>query len=154
MNKELEELYTNQHDQMCKKISRMVNGIVNAEDVVQNTFVKAMTYWESRDSSKELVPWINKILYNEALTFNRQERDHGASRVWEEMVEVMETLEENLTKKLNKLLKSSNKRQILSMYFKFGYTPQEISSFTGETIHKVKDVVRDFKRAAKEIRHE
>ena len=148
---ELVEIYEKNYDKMCKTISRRVGGIVNAEDVVQNTFVKALTYQRKEMGAKELEKWLNTILYNESFTFNRIENDHGVSRAWEEFDIAKTKLQETLSKKTWDFFNSGPNSEILNMYFKLGYTAKEISLLLLEDFYKVKNVVKKFKRGIKDV---
>lgn len=51
------------------QIRRMVGSHDDADDVLQNTFVKAWLHIESFRGESRLSTWLHKIAYNETLTF-------------------------------------------------------------------------------------
>ena len=60
--------------QLYWQIRRMVNNHDDADDLVQNTFIKA---WQSLDGFRgeaKLSTWLHKIAINESLTFLERER--------------------------------------------------------------------------------
>lgn len=60
--------------QLYRQIRRMVNNHDDADDLVQNTFIKA---WQSLDGFRgdaKLSTWLHKIAINESLTFLEKQR--------------------------------------------------------------------------------
>ena len=58
------------------QIRRMVIEHDDADDVLQNTFIKAWTNIESFKGNSKIYTWINKIAYNESLTFLAHKREN------------------------------------------------------------------------------
>lgn len=70
-----ESLFRSHADAVFNVAFRVVWSAADAEDVVQSTFVKAITRGSQlRDSSRER-PWMLQIAYREALTVIRRRRD-------------------------------------------------------------------------------
>ena len=57
--------------QLVLLAAHMVRDRAQAEDLVQNTFLRAMTSAESYDASKPLLPWLVGILQNETRKAHR-----------------------------------------------------------------------------------
>lgn len=58
------------------QIRRMVTYHDDADDVLQNTFVKAWSNIGSFRGDSKLSTWLHRIAYNETLTFLSQQHDH------------------------------------------------------------------------------
>lgn len=58
------------------QIRRMVTYHEDADDVLQNTFVKAWSNIQSFRGESKLSTWLHRIAYNETLTFLSQQHEH------------------------------------------------------------------------------
>jgi RNA polymerase sigma factor (sigma-70 family) len=72
--------YSEEYDNLVKKMSSRAGGKVNAEDVVQEAFTRAWQYSDSYDSAEPYDSWFNTILMNCLRDFLREERNQGRVR--------------------------------------------------------------------------
>lgn len=59
---------------LYRQIRRMVQNHADADDLLQNTFIKAWTYLKNFRGEAKLSTWLYKIAINESITFLARER--------------------------------------------------------------------------------
>ena len=57
-------------------VRRMVNSHEDADDVVQNSFIKAWTKMDEFRGDSKVSTWLHRIAVNEALDFLRKQKNH------------------------------------------------------------------------------
>lgn len=70
-----EEIVNHYSQPLYWQIRRLVVEHEDADDVLQNTFIKAWTYITSFRGESKLSTWLYKIAYNESLTFLNHKRE-------------------------------------------------------------------------------
>lgn len=79
-----QEIINRYHRKLFSYIYRLVRSKEEAEDILQNVFVKAFKNLVSFDTTKKFSPWIYRIAHNEAVNFlKRRSKKHFIS--WEDM---------------------------------------------------------------------
>lgn len=79
-----QEIIDRYHRKLFSYIYRLVRNKEEAEDILQNVFVKAFKNLVSFDTTKKFSPWIYRIAHNEAVNFlKRRSKKHFIS--WEDM---------------------------------------------------------------------
>jgi RNA polymerase sigma-70 factor (ECF subfamily) len=150
-------------------IVRMVRDPVTAEDLAQETFVKAFRNLRRYDPRRRLASWLFKIAHNTTLDHLRRKRldtvpleagDETGGEAWEvleapateaperraESAELLAALEQGIAR-----LKP-NYREILLLRFREGLAYQEIAEVTGLPMGTVKiQLHRARKRLAREL---
>lgn len=89
----LVDYYESRRDTLIKNLSRRAGGLVNAEDVVQEAFTRALEYIDSYNPEGSLEAWFNSILMNSLRAFHNEERNQGRVRNSPQL-ELFEDLEE------------------------------------------------------------
>lgn len=118
----------------------------DAEDIVQNAFVKAYKGIDRFDLKQKFYPWFFTIVKNEINEFFRKNKTH--SKLDEEMAE--DVKEEGFGfEYLIKDLKPEYK-QVLQLYFEEGYSYQEIAEKIEKPINTVKTLIRRAKDAVRQ----
>lgn len=126
-----------------------------AEDVVQEAFTRALTFYDSYDSTKgELTPWFNTILYNSLRDVQKEMRGQPSENIKDFCVEDMfaeydlvNSPEKRLiiSKHIN-LIKNEKHKRILELFFLLGYTSTEISQIENKvSVSNVTTVVSRFR---------
>ncbi len=75
------------------QIRRMVNSHDDANDLLQNTFLKAWTSLENFRGDARLSTWLYKIAVNESLTFLERERKRLNISIDDEEAHILHTIE-------------------------------------------------------------
>lgn len=137
MNKEgIEQLYREVYLKKLKQMTRILRGdVITAEDVVQETFYRALKYCHVYDEDKSTPEvWLNSIMYNVLWDFKKEENPESSSNknlTKEDNVEYNK-IQENpefralIVNKIS-LVKNEKHKKILRLFFLFGYSSKEIS---------------------------
>ena len=133
----------------------MAGGKHNAEDVVQDAFCNALTYWDSYDEDSPFANWFGRILQNCLKKSNRDVRNLGmALDVREEdlvtwspdpfMLAVIDEIRADVEKL------PEDKREVINLSFFNGYSPKDISEVVEMNISSIWKVISLFRREVRE----
>lgn len=151
MNEVLGRFYVDNRDNLLRRLSYGAGTQWNAEDVLQEAFVRALTYWDTFDpDNKELGAWFSTILKNSLRDFKRDEWLFGMGEEFDEEQydpQEMPIGEVELVKKIYEMVdgKTDNHQEILLLYFDKHYSPKDIANVTTEKVKTIKQVVWRFK---------
>lgn len=131
---------------------RMVGNTADAEDVVQDAFVKAFTKLESFQYKSTFGAWLKRIVINQSVNFLKAKKLPVCTNddiTDENTFDVEASVEIDIIKikKAIKLL-SDGYRRILSLYLLEGYDHSEISQIAGISVSTSKS---QFHRAKKKL---
>ncbi len=73
-HKSVEEIFKEYKDKVYRLAISIVRNEKDAEDIMQNTFIKVMDNLKSFRNESHISTWIYKIAYNEALMYLRKRR--------------------------------------------------------------------------------
>lgn len=154
MINQIEKYYTDNRDQIVKKISPWVGGKYNAEDVVQQGFANAIEYQNTYDPKYgNFEKWIRRIINNAARRFKSSERRGGMS------VEIREDhivddrdryMDAELVERVEQEIEDHPHKQVLSMYFLKQLDRRVIVSITDINENTVKKIIQRFKEKIKD----
>jgi len=156
MNKQLERFYKTNYLTLIKRVSHRAGGPYNAEDVVQEAFVRALKYWGAFEpDKKELGAWFHTILNNALKDFKRQELMYGMCLEFDEELytgKEMAHVDQDVLAKVAKLIeeKRDGTSDILSLYYLRGYKPREIAEILDINNKAIRMAVWRFKDEMKE----
>lgn len=152
MKELIQQLYVDEYETMCHRIKNRVGGLINAEDVVQEAYTRALQYSNSyNEKLSTLGGWFNTILNNSAKDFKREERLSGMTtdeELTEPADETAYTAE--MVEKVLKDMDESPYREILRLYFILGYKPADIAKVTDQRPQSISNAVQRFKNEMKE----
>lgn len=122
---------------------RIVGNHFDAEDVVQDAFVKAFKKINSLKESKAFASWLKQIVVNESISLIRkQKRMHLISDFVEQVpdVEVEEVAVEWPMKRVMKAIQElpHGARIVFTLRAIEGYRFNEIAELTGQTVNNCK----------------
>lgn len=155
-NTVLEEFYKERRDDLVRRLSYGAGTQWNAEDVLQEAFVRALTYWDTFDPEhKELGAWFSTILKNSLRDFKRDEWLFGMGEEFDEDQydpQEMTLKEDELIRKIYELVegKLDHQQEVLLLYFEKHYSFSDIHKITGLKLTAIKSVVARFKAEVKE----
>lgn len=138
MYKLIEQFYKENYSTLVKRLNRRAGGVENAEDVLQEAFVRALKYKDSFNPERqEIGAWFNAIMNNTLVVHQRQEMQGGATIPYDEQEheEVYECTSESklLIAELISHIEDKSERQrgILHLYFIRDYKVKEIQEVMG-----------------------
>lgn len=150
-NATIGDYYSANRNKLIKKVSGRAGTPENAEDIVQNAFVKSLQYWDSYNPQvKGLDEWFGCILNNCLKDFMRDERNYGMAMEFDEeelagieMASISDNLKEKITKEIG--LASVKNQQVLTLYYCQGHTVSEIVQITDLKPKHVKLIAERFR---------
>ena len=131
------ELYEHFAPAMLGVCFRYTKSITDAEDVLQDGFVKVFKHLHSYKHEGELGGWIRKIMVNTALNFLKTNKKYQYDLSFSEMplhpVSVNDPLIELQTKELSELIRQlpTGFQTIFNLHAIEGYSHVEIASMLG-----------------------
>lgn len=155
-NQILEEFYKRSYNDLCKRVANRAGGAYNAEDVVQEAFLRALKYWGSYNPERRSVgAWFNTILQNALKDFSKEERMIGMTVEFDEELcdgLVMSQTATHMLRKVRELIESKDglTREILELYFLHSYKPRDIVKVLDVKVKTVDTYVFRFKQEVKE----
>lgn len=73
----IEKHYREHRDNIVSRLGSYIGSKPNAEDIVQEAYTKALTYWNSYDTKNGVDNWIHTIINNCMKDFIRDEIQQG-----------------------------------------------------------------------------
>jgi RNA polymerase sigma factor (sigma-70 family) len=156
LNKVLEAFYIAERENLLRRLNYGAGTPENAEDVLQEAFVRALTYWDTFDpANKELGAWFSTILKNSLRDFKRDEWLFGMGEEFDEELydpQEMEIPEAELIRQIYEMVdeKIESQKEILLLYFEKHYKLKDIQNITGSTYFNVNRIIDRFKVEVKE----
>lgn len=156
---EIETYYRANYDLLVKRLSRIVGGVMAAEDVVQNAFENACKYYAARGEVYNFERWFSIILANCLKRHHADVRNQGVTKSIEESEDEIEPIIADdvrpiLKEEIKRLAqgKTGTRKEVLRLTFEFGYKPSEIVTIVEDvTIHRVKHYLKEFRKEVLEI---
>jgi RNA polymerase sigma factor (sigma-70 family) len=152
----IEELFRSNYSLYAKKYAMKTGSVMDAEDIVQEAFTRALSYWSSFDPDKnELSTWFSTILHNVWRDYQRDKRDNGVVKSLEDETEEVGysiVLEQDKTL-IFKLLdtKQGVRKEVLRLHYILGYTPREIVQVTDLASKTVRNYLTQFRKEVEEM---
>lgn len=145
--KAFEDVISLYSDQLYWQIRRMVNNHDDANDLLQNTFIKAWNAIGNFRGDAKLSTWLHKIAINESLSFIEQEKKRLNISLDDEESYVINTIEadtnidgDELALQLRKAVASLPEKQRLVFNMKYydDMKYEEISEILGTSVGALK----------------
>lgn len=151
----IEKYYNDNYQRLVKKVSYRVGGIPNAEDVVQESFCRALMYHRAYDPKRQqLGGWFNTIINNATRDFKKIERNKGAVHHDEELSEPLDSTmfkSEMVAKILDELdQRHPDQAEALKLYVVLGFTMKEVAEVTNYSPMFVKKLAHSFRQDMRE----
>ena len=145
----IEDHYRKNFDRLVKVLGFRAGGRHNAEDIVQEAYTRALTYWNAFDMKEEFGSWFKSIQTNAMKDFYQEEIKRGiVSDTMEGLgtqpVALKQLEADELVKKINDT--KPNVKKILTLHFIQGYRPKEISEMVPEKHRGVEEAIRRFRK--------
>jgi len=138
--KELIKIY---QEPLYHHIRRMVGNHQDADDVLQNTFIKSWRFIDDFRAESKLYTWLYRIASNEALSFLRARKNmpSGDNEATEQMPTSTDGPDaETISKKLDAALKTlpEKQRQVFDLKYFSELKYEEISEITQTSVGALK----------------
>jgi RNA polymerase sigma factor (sigma-70 family) len=149
MNEQLIDMFDKDYLHLCKKVSNRVGGIINAEDVVQESFARALKYKTSFNPAfSTLGAWFNTILNNASKDFKREERMQGMAVPYETISDELDEImfRDQMVHKVISDMEVSPYSEILRLYFILGFTRREVAQVIDQKPQSIANAVQRFKQ--------
>ena len=150
-NNTLEDFFSANYRKLVARTKGRAGTKENAEDIVQESFVRARKYWGSFDPrQKELGAWFNTILNNATKAYMKVENNFGMSMEFDEDSagpEQVKPTDVRLIKRIKADISTKNKsnQEILTLYFLRDYDPSAIVEVLDLSINTVNQCISRFK---------
>ena len=151
----LEQYYRDNREALIKKIKNRAITPENAEDIIQEAFLRAWKYWPSFDPNiGHIEPWFGIILNNSLKDYMKSVRLLGmAYELDEDKLEPHEVNWDELTKDrdIDALLSTKNglRREVLTLALKYNYTTKEIGQLINANKRTISQYIWEFKQELK-----
>lgn len=149
----ISKAYTEHYDVLYKAAYARLKDHDNAEDAVQEAFLKAIEYFHTYDPEKAGVgAWVNRILQNVCNKITQVERNRGVSMEFDEELAEGVYMTHEGDQLLDKAIahineeKNPNTRAILNLYFVDRAKPREIEDIVNLTHSHIVNTVYLFKQ--------
>lgn len=127
LRRTLEGLFERSRRQLCTVASRYV-GQDDAEDVVQNAFVRALRFERSFRGEAAPLSWLHRIVVNDSINYCRKRYRHNALHIGQAHLKGTQfSLEDRLAVRWALFGLPRDQYQVLVMYEVSGRTHKEIS---------------------------
>jgi|SRR5690554_52541 len=137
------ELVKTYQEPLYRHIRRMVGNHQDADDVLQNTFIKSWRFIDDFRADSKLYTWLYRIASNEALSFLRAKKVRPSGNVDAENHTAPTTDgpdSETISRKLESALKTlpDKQRQVFDLKYFSELKYEEISEITGTSVGGLK----------------
>lgn len=149
----LEELYRKNRKKYIALADRVVKNKADAEDAVQEAFIKAIKYFDSFDENKgKLTSWFSFILWHCAIDILRKKE-----KAEEDNIDFYKNICDTIDypsrihnrvdiELINEAQPSIVHQKIVYLYYLRQYTTNDISSITGETENNIRQICTRFRQ--------
>jgi RNA polymerase sigma factor (sigma-70 family) len=145
---ELTELYTDKRQSFINQVTRRVGSKADAEDVVQEAMVKALTYLETWSGEKPLEHWFRVILFNATKAFKTVEWKEGMTdnehTDTAEELHIREELVDRVVKDIEKVKEPD--QTALKGVLMHQWTPMEVAEYSPMTANHIRVVLHKFRK--------
>lgn len=156
-NIELVRLYETSSDMYIKRMYYRTKNILDAEDIVQDAFERALRYYDSYSSRGDgnLTAWFETVLTNAQNDHMRNQRRLGMTTEYDEELDTpveMDEWGEDMIKRVKALLVTKNPevRSVLQLYFFSEYKPREIGNVVELSPANIRKIIERFKKELRE----
>lgn len=149
---DIEKLFRGVYDKHLRSLTRILKNKASAEDVLQDSFVKALRYYPTFDNTRwEIKKWFNFIVFSCMRDMMRKEkREKDKAINFHDLTKDMEDVDNLLA--FSKLLTnlSSLDSDIVRMCFYTGYKGVDVAKIKNVSESYVKKVCSSFRKLLKD----
>jgi len=145
----IEDHYRTNFDHLVMRFRGPSGSKHNGEDIVQEAYTRAMTYWDSFNIEKDFKKWFSRILVNCLKDKVKEERQHGFFETDAQVAEGQpRAFNRLIIRDVKKIIKMQpdNVAYILNLYFFAQYKTIEIADLVPESHANIRHTIHDFRR--------
>lgn len=153
MINQIEEHYVANHERLVKRLFRRAGTIQSAEDIVQETYYRALKYHKSFNGG-EMDRWISTILNNCLREYKNQEKGYSPVEydAEEESYECPSYVRHVMADVYDLIhTKSAIQIEVLMLYFKQEYNAKSISEITLYSYARCHQIIQRFRDELREL---
>lgn len=151
---EIEAHYIANRQALVKRFTFRSGSVENAEDIVQESYVRAMRYYRSYDGSN-FDRWLSRILNNSMRDLKRQERGYVPYEYDEDTDEgvACSSYPEHVMREINELIdtKSVVQMEVLKLHLQQEYRATDIAKITDYSEAQCRQIIKRFRDELKEL---
>jgi RNA polymerase sigma-70 factor, ECF subfamily len=134
----IDQLYREWHQPIQHYLERLVGQRETAEDLVQETFIKALRHWEQHDPAAPARGWLYRIATNTAYDYLRRKRQITFTSLIDSQAAIESRLDdaEPILAALRQLPEYYRTPMLLSLHA--GYGHKDIAAALNSSVHSVK----------------
>lgn len=150
----IEDHYRHNFNNLSLRYYRRTGSKEAGEDIVQEAYLRALTYKKAYNGSKDFDFWFSRILVNAFNDYRNSEKNHVYEEFDEDVVEgTQETGYYNILR--DDLLSGINEydgevKEALELYFIHGYSPKQIRRLVSIKYCTINQAIYRFKLGLKE----
>lgn len=147
----IEDHYREHRTHLVNLFARRVGGARHrAEDIVQEGYTRALSYWKSYDPTKPINDWLYQIMNNASRDERTAEAGHGmvSKSVQEERVVKPSAIPSIMYERIVKLIdeKPEPFRTVIYMSLISQHTPKEVAQVVNSNANNVRQQVYQFRQ--------
>ena len=151
----IEEHYRKNFDNLVRLYAYRLHSVENAEEAIQNAYVRALSYWEAYNVSGSMDRWMSRIIQravfdaardwtNDAIVEFEPDEQHGFNDNGYYII---------FNKRIFGMIaeeSDSQIREILWLYFKHGFSAYDIAEITNQKRRTIEQYIYRFRGKIKE----
>lgn len=151
---QIEKHYRENFNQLVKRVQSRAKTFWNAEDVVQEAYVRALKYQHTYIQGSPFENWFSRILSNSLKDFINAEREYSSIDDLQEDEEGIEcssypsSVKREVIEAIEEL--SSDHREIVRLNIVYGYDLRDIVRITDMKYKTIDQIIQRFKKGLKE----
>lgn len=151
--KKVESHYRENADRLVKMYGRFLSHTERAEDIIQEAYTRALTYWDAYDEEKPFDKWFNSVISSCLRDNKRVERMHGMVDITEAMdvpikpAAIPTIILDQVMKRIE--TKDDTTASILKLTLLKHYRPGEVAELVQMTPNAIRQTVWRFREEIK-----
>lgn len=149
----IDKHYRENFDRLVKSYTRFISSKERAEDVIQEAYVRALSFWEAYDPERPFDKWFNGIISSALRDNKRAENMHGMVDIKEaydvpvKAAAIPAVILNQVTARINS--KKDQEAAILRLTLFDHYRPGEISQIIRLSPGAIRQIVHRFREEIK-----
>lgn len=150
----IEQHYRENYAKIVKRVLKNVKLIDRAEDVAQEAYTRALTYWKTIPPAEEFEPWFTTVLINCLKDKNKEEGTHGMADDIADMEiaikghAIPKVIYTDVVRHIEKQPKSD--RVIIDLFLIQGYKVKDICRLVPEGPNAIRQLIYRFRKELRE----
>lgn len=145
----LDKFYRENNSRLVKTYTRFIQNQDRAEDIIQEAYVRALTYWDAYDQEKPFDKWFNSIISSCLRDNKRIETMHGMVDIKEAMdvpikpAAIPAVILDKVMQRIDKL--PETEASVLRLTLIQHYRPSEIANLVKISANAIRQIVFKFR---------